>query len=52
MLQSSGGQPDEKVKQFGKDTPMGRPGQPVEIARCMSPGIRCLLIYLRTGVVL
>ncbi|HBU3634446.1 TPA: SDR family oxidoreductase, partial [Klebsiella pneumoniae] len=27
-----GGQPDEKVKQFGKDTPMGRPGQPVEIA--------------------
>lgn len=32
VLQSSGGQPDEKVKQFGKDTPMGRPGQPVEIA--------------------
>ncbi len=31
VLQSSGGQPDEKVKQFGKDTPM-RPGQPVEIA--------------------
>ena len=23
VLQSSGGQPDEKVKQFGKDTPMG-----------------------------
>lgn len=24
--------PEEKVKQFGKDVPMGRPGQPVEIA--------------------
>lgn len=32
VLQSSGGQPMEKVKQFGADTPMGRPGQPVEIA--------------------
>ncbi len=37
VLQSSGGQPDEKVKQFGKDTPMGRPGQPVRSPRCMSP---------------
>ena len=32
VLQSSGGQPDEKVRQFGADTPLGRPGQPVEIA--------------------
>lgn len=32
VLQSSGGQPMEKVKQFGADSPMGRPGQPVEIA--------------------
>ncbi len=32
VLQSSGGQPMEKVKQFGGDTPLGRPGQPVEIA--------------------
>ena len=32
VLQSSGGQPQEKVKQFGADSPMGRPGQPVEIA--------------------
>ena len=31
-LQSSGGQPQEKVQQFGADTPLGRPGQPVEIA--------------------
>ena len=32
VLQSSGGQPMEKVKEFGGDTPLGRPGQPVEIA--------------------
>ncbi|MEW5285574.1 SDR family oxidoreductase [Klebsiella michiganensis] len=31
-LQSSGGQPQEKVQHFGEDTPLGRPGQPVEIA--------------------
>ena len=31
-LQLSGGQPQEKVQQFGEDTPLGRPGQPVEIA--------------------
>ncbi|OON41478.1 NAD(P)-dependent oxidoreductase [Izhakiella australiensis] len=31
-LQSSGGQPMEKVAQFGASTPLGRPGQPVEIA--------------------
>ncbi|MCZ4058398.1 SDR family oxidoreductase [Pantoea sp. LMR881] len=32
VLQSSGGQPQEKVKQFGGSAPLGRPGQPVEIA--------------------
>jgi NAD(P)-dependent dehydrogenase (short-subunit alcohol dehydrogenase family) len=32
VLQTSGGQPQEKVEQFGGDTPLGRPGQPVEIA--------------------
>lgn len=32
VLQSSGGQPEEKVKQFGASAPLGRPGQPVEIA--------------------
>ena len=31
-LQPSGGQPDEKVEQFGKDSDFGRPGQPVELA--------------------
>ena len=32
VLQPSGGQPDEKVKHFGKDNDFGRPGQPVELA--------------------
>ena len=32
VLQPSGGQPDEKVQQFGKDSDFGRPGQPVELA--------------------
>nr|WP_234890786.1 hypothetical protein [Agrobacterium vitis] len=36
VLQPSGGQPDEKVKKFGKDSDFGRPGQPVELA----PGLR------------
>ncbi|CPR16927.1 SDR family oxidoreductase [Brenneria goodwinii] len=31
-LQSSGGQPMEMVMAFGESTPLGRPGQPVEIA--------------------
>ena len=31
-LQPSGGQPAEQLPQFGADTPMGRPGQPAEIA--------------------
>lgn len=31
-LQPSGGQPQEKVKQFGASAPLKRPGQPVEIA--------------------
>ncbi|MFC3606872.1 SDR family oxidoreductase [Stutzerimonas tarimensis] len=31
-LQPSGGQPQESVQTFGEDTPMGRPGQPVELA--------------------
>jgi len=32
VLQPSGGQPDEKVENFGKNSDFGRPGQPVEIA--------------------
>jgi NAD(P)-dependent dehydrogenase (short-subunit alcohol dehydrogenase family) len=31
-LNPFGGQPPEKVKEFGKSTPMGRPGQPNEVA--------------------
>ena len=31
-LQPSGGQPPEKLQQFGADTPIGRPGQPAELA--------------------
>jgi NAD(P)-dependent dehydrogenase (short-subunit alcohol dehydrogenase family) len=31
-LQPSGGQTPEKVKHFGEQAPMGRPGQPVELA--------------------
>ncbi len=31
-LQPSGGQPPDKLPHFGADTPMGRPGQPAELA--------------------
>ncbi|KCZ62657.1 hypothetical protein L53_11200 [Hyphomonas sp. L-53-1-40] len=31
-LQPSGGQTQEKVQEFGEGTPMGRPGQPAELA--------------------
>jgi NAD(P)-dependent dehydrogenase (short-subunit alcohol dehydrogenase family) len=31
-LNPSGGSPPEKMKDFGEDTPMGRPGQPNEVA--------------------
>jgi NAD(P)-dependent dehydrogenase (short-subunit alcohol dehydrogenase family) len=31
-LQPSGGQDPKKLPQFGSDTPMGRPGQPAELA--------------------
>ncbi len=31
-LNPFGGQPKEKIPQFGKDSPMGRPGQPNEVA--------------------
>jgi NAD(P)-dependent dehydrogenase (short-subunit alcohol dehydrogenase family) len=31
-LQPSGGQPEEKVPDFGSKTPIGRPGQPAELA--------------------
>lgn len=31
-LNPSGGQPRDEIEEFGKDTPMGRPGQPSEVA--------------------
>jgi NAD(P)-dependent dehydrogenase (short-subunit alcohol dehydrogenase family) len=31
-LQPSGGQPPDKLSSFGSDTPIGRPGQPAELA--------------------
>lgn len=31
-LNPYGGQPKEKIPEFGKDTPMGRPGEPNEVA--------------------
>ncbi len=31
-LQPSGGQPQDKIEEFGSSTPLGRPGQPAEIA--------------------
>ena len=33
-LNPFGGQPKEDLPEFGKDTPMGRPGQPNEVAPC------------------
>ena len=33
-LNPSGGQKPEDLKDFGKDTPLGRPGQPNEVAPC------------------
>lgn len=32
VLQVTGGQPSDAIPQFGAQTPLGRPGQPVEIA--------------------
>jgi len=35
-LRPSGRQPQEALKRFGADTPLGRPGQPAELApTCM-----------------
>lgn len=33
-LNPFGGQPKDKMPDFGKDTPMGRPGEPNEVAPC------------------
>jgi hypothetical protein len=31
-LQPSGGQPQDKLEKFGANVPLGRPGQPAELA--------------------
>ena len=36
-LQTSGGQPDKKIPEFGAEAPMKRPGQPVEMAPLYVP---------------
>ena len=39
-LQPSGGQPQETIEKFGSEAPLGRPGQPVELAPIyVFPGI-------------
>ena len=43
-LQVSGGQPPDKLPQFGADAPIGRPGQPAELA-----GIDVLLALPESG---
>lgn len=50
VLQSSGGQPDEKVRQFGA----ARPPRPTggDCAAVRNPGFGRLLLHLRPGVVL
>ena len=37
VLQPSGGQPDAKAENFGKDSDFGRPGQPVELVPVFVP---------------
>ena len=50
-LQVSGGATQEKLKNFGGQTPMGRPGQPAELASilCATGCQRCKLCH-RTGL--
>ena len=50
-LNPFGGQPPEDVAKFGKDTPMGRPGQPNEVAPSF-PFLACEDASYMTGQVL
>jgi NAD(P)-dependent dehydrogenase (short-subunit alcohol dehydrogenase family) len=50
-LNPFGGQPPEDVPEFGKDTPMGRPGQPNEVAPSFL-FVACEDSYYMTGQVL
>ena len=49
-LNPFGGQPPEKIPEFGKDTPMGRPGQPNEVAPSLPvPRLRGFELHDRPG---
>nr|CDR86409.1 Uncharacterized oxidoreductase yghA [Salmonella enterica subsp. enterica serovar Typhimurium] len=51
VLQCCGGQPQEKVEKFGANAPLGRPGQPVEIAPLCHPGRSGEQLYVWSGLV-
>jgi NAD(P)-dependent dehydrogenase (short-subunit alcohol dehydrogenase family) len=49
-LNPYGGQPKEKIPDFGKDTPLGRPGQPNEVAPVLPvPCLRGFQLHDRAG---
>ena len=48
-LNPFGGQKPEDIPEFGKDTPMGRPGQPNEVAELPVPRLRGFQLHDRTG---
>lgn len=54
VLQCCGGQPQEKVEKFGANAPLGRPGQPVEIAPLyVTPPLgRTAIRLVRSGVLM
>ncbi len=53
VLQCCGGQPQEKVEKFGANAPLGRPGQPVEIAPLyVTPLGRTAIRLVRSGVLM
>ncbi len=54
VLQCCGGQPQEKVEKFGANAPLGRPGQPVEIAPLYVtwPLGRTAIRLVRSGVLM
>ncbi len=54
VLQCCGGQPQEKVEKFGANAPLGRPGQPVEIAPLYvtRPLGRTAIRLVRSGVLM
>ena len=50
-LQPSGGQPQEKIPDFGSEVPMGRPGQPAELRADLRPaGLAGIELRHRRGL--